>query len=264
VIQNSPFGEIKEVLEDLSKLIDNFSVSDSFIQRLLREHNENHMAIVRGDNDYTFVLTPVSYQDGWYVDQQSNIRIRVDQLTYRVLESEQVEIQKNPAFEQYREAINKNLAIYLASYYKDTLSGYQTYIDWDDDNFTFYVALTSKYLNLKNFHGGEWISEWVVNSEGMQGKIRINSHYFEDGNVALKDIRKIHESITFSGQIEEEARQIVQMIQDHEQKIQKSLENIYENMDDTFFKQMRRKMPVTNQKMLWNLDQIKMRAGIKI
>jgi len=44
---------------------------------------------------------------------------------------------------------------------------------------------------LKNFHGGEWISEWKIDTNGLEGKVRVNSHYFEEGNVALKDIKKI-------------------------------------------------------------------------
>lgn len=34
----------------------------------------------------------------------------------------------------------------------------------------------------------------------MEGKIRIRSHYFEDGNVALKDIIHISDPMTFKGE----------------------------------------------------------------
>lgn len=73
-------------------------------------------------------------------------------------------------------------------------------MDWDEGNFTFYIAITSKNLNFKNLHGGEWISEWKINKNGLEGKIRINSHYFEDGNVALRDILNVQDPITFEGE----------------------------------------------------------------
>lgn len=63
------------------------------------------------------------------------------------------------------------------------------YVDWDEGDFTFYIAFSSKNLNFSNYHGGEWLSEWKIDKEGMNGKIRVNSHYFEDGNVALKEVK---------------------------------------------------------------------------
>ena len=35
----------------------------------------------------------------------------------------------------------------------------------------------------RNFCGGEWISEWNMKGLSLTGKININTHYYEEGNV---------------------------------------------------------------------------------
>lgn len=87
----------------------------------------------------------------------------------------------------------------MKSYYKDTDSGYNIYIDWDNDDFTIYIGITCKELSLKNFKGGEWISEWKLDGQKLEGKCRINAHFFEDGNVALRDIKSCSISGLFKG-----------------------------------------------------------------
>ena len=78
----------------------------------------------------------------------------------------------------------------------------------------------------------------------MDGKVRINTHYYEDGNVGLKDIKSIKDNTTFQGGDKaEEAKAIVYVIEKNENRIQKALENMYENMGDLFFKHMRRALP---------------------
>jgi hypothetical protein len=63
---------MSDVLKEVAKLTDNFDVEDTFIKDLIKEHNEEHLAVVKGDNDFTAILTPISATpDGWYVDQKS-------------------------------------------------------------------------------------------------------------------------------------------------------------------------------------------------
>lgn len=72
----------------------------------------------------------------------------------------------------------------------------------------------------------------------------MNSHFFEDGNVCLKEVQNVNEKVVFTGKdIENESKKIVNQIIAAEQKIQLALEDIYEHMSDTFFKNMRRLLP---------------------
>lgn len=78
-----------------------------------------------------------------------------------------------------------------------------------------------------------------------QGKIRINSHFFEDGNVCLKEVKKVEvDKVKLTGEdIEKEAKLIVKHIIEQEQAVLAGLEDIYNSMSDNIFKNMRRLLP---------------------
>lgn len=48
--------------------MDNIDIDDPYVKNLLREFNEEHLAVVKGDSNYTFILNPITYHDGWYID----------------------------------------------------------------------------------------------------------------------------------------------------------------------------------------------------
>jgi hypothetical protein len=47
------------------------------------------------------------------------------------------------------------------------------------------VEISCHNFNFKNFWGGEFLSSWVVDmqSEFLQGQVKIHNHYFEQGNI---------------------------------------------------------------------------------
>ena len=48
---------------------------------------------------------------------------------------------------------------------------------------------------MKNFWGGEWQSEWVIDTQEqtLSGSIRVNNHYFEQGNIQFS-LKKVFEA----------------------------------------------------------------------
>ncbi|EGR31725.1 hypothetical protein IMG5_103260 [Ichthyophthirius multifiliis] len=215
IIKNSPYGETSDLLQDLKKLVPELKHNQQLIDGLLKEHNEEHLAICYDQNNQrSIVLCPISSKEDYYIDQRHSQKVWVDHYTLKILRTEDIEIPRNQV--------------------------------------------------LSTFSSGEWISEWKLDREQLQGKIRINSHFFEDGNVALKNVKNVIESAPIKGQnIDEESKDIVNKIIDNESKIQDSLEVIYENMSDKFFKGMRRILPVTNQKMNWDQTVHKLISNLK-
>lgn len=51
IIKGTPFGEAKEVVKDLCKIISGLNPTDEAIIAALKEHNEDHLAVFRKDND---------------------------------------------------------------------------------------------------------------------------------------------------------------------------------------------------------------------
>lgn len=77
-----------------------------------------------------------------------------------------------------------------------------------------------------------------------QGKIRINAHFFEDGNVALKDVKNCEKSGIFKGENAIlESQIMVDFIKEQESLIHASLQKMYGEMSQLFFKGMRRLLP---------------------
>ncbi len=82
----------------------------------------------------------------------------------------------------------EHLNSYISEDYKEGTCLPTIIVDGDQE-LTLRVNLSCHSLNLKNFWGGEWLSTWdIMHTLGssdykMVGKIRINNHYFEQGNI---------------------------------------------------------------------------------
>lgn len=133
----------------------------------------------------------------------------------------------------------------------------------DQNNYTFYIGVTAKNINLPNFYTGDWFSKWEATSSDIKGELSIQAHYYEEGNVQLKNNNKFNESWNLIlSNVDESAKTIVDSIARLENRHQNSMEEIYGNMPEMFFKAMRRILPsthnciceiVTGTKMDWNI-----------
>lgn len=84
-----------------------------------------------------------------------------------------------------------------------------------------------------------------------QGTVKINVHYFEDGNVQLhSDIKK--KVKVDVGSEEDTAKAVASAISKIEDEYQTELEEMYVSMHTTTFKAMRRFLPLSRQTMNWN------------
>merc|ERR1712013_840319 len=117
------------------------------------------------------------------------------------------------------------------------------------------IVISFKNLNPPNYWTGGWQSEWTLSvaktgKTKLEGRIRINVHYFEEGNVQLNS--------TFNEQAEVDvadpeatAKAVIAAISSLETDFQKKLDQFYVQMHDSTFKNMRRFLPKTGKKMDW-------------
>ena len=97
--------------------------------------------------------------------------------------------------EEYREALSAKLKEYLGAFYEDgsspTSVAKGTGSVYVSPQGQIAIVISFKNLNTNNYWTGGWQSEWTlsVNKEDknvkIEGRIRLNVHYFEDGNVQL-------------------------------------------------------------------------------
>lgn len=62
--------------------------------------------------------------------------------------------------------------------------------------------------------------------------------------------------------MENNAKNIIKVIEKYENEIQSKLGQLYEEMEEGFFKKLRRIAPFTKTKMNWNVNSVKMNKNI--
>jgi len=264
IIKSAPYGESEIVLKDLSNLLKNTQLSESDANAIQKEHNEAHFALVAYPNENSkLVLAPFNWNDDHYVDQKNKKKVFVNHVEIKVAETQELTDSINEHVGKYRDAIDAAVQQYVNSYYSDDNSGYVVFGSGDESNLNIDIAITGKNLNLKNLYGGEWFSEWHLNGNKLKGGIKINAHYFEDGNVQLKQSRNFELDIELKDSVEAEAKAIVDFIKNSENQVKKGLDEIYTTLCDEVVKPIRKALPYTKQKMDWNIHAQKVVDALK-
>jgi F-actin capping protein alpha subunit len=96
---------------------------------------------------------------------------------------------------------------------------------------------------------GRWRSLYIFSpsASSLTGSIKVDVHYYEDGNVRLLTTKPI--SLTVSGG---SASSIIREIAVAEKKYQEELNRGFGNLSEGAFKGLRRQLPITRQKIEWD------------
>lgn len=103
-------------------------------------------------------------------------------------------------------------------------------------------------LTLMHF-GVEWQASWLIDTQNnsLSGSIKINNHYFENGNIHF-NLNREFANIPLAAA---DGENIIAAINKTETEYQSGIERMHESMGDVF-KRMRRPLPVTGQKFNWS------------
>eukprot|EP00126_Sphaerothecum_destruens_P008204 Sdes_comp20125_c0_seq2m13179 len=86
----------------------------------------------------------------------------------------------------------------------------------------------------------------------MEGWMKVDVHYYEDGNVQLGSSSKRQEASFSSGNPEEIARDFVGLLEKAESEYQKEISESFTLLSDNIFRSLRRQLPVTRTKLDWS------------
>jgi hypothetical protein len=111
------------------------------------------------------------------------------------------------------------------------------------------ILIVSNKYSPQNFWNGRWRSRYVFDpaSGSLQGSIRVDVHYYEDGNVRLLT-DKPQSATVAGGSGAPLAREIASL----EKAYQEELNKKFLSLSEGAFKGLRRQLPVTRQKIEWD------------
>lgn len=109
-------------------------------------------------------------------------------------------------------------------------------------------SVGNKY-NPSNFWTGRWKSVYTIDysNNTLEGTIKINCHYYEQGNVQLSTT--LSSSLPFPSNTT--PNQLIALIKSNEKLVQLKLAEVYNELSDGAFKNLRRALPKTRSKLDW-------------
>ena len=139
-------------------------------------------------------------------------------------------------------SIQKSFAKTAAEHFPTSTVG--IYPSSDDSNVA--ILLVANKYSPQNFWNGRWRSTYTLSpSGGLSGSIKVDVHYYEDGNVRMSTSKTV-EVANASG-----ADAVVREIAKAENKFQEELNRAFVQLAEGSFKGLRRQLPVTRQRVEW-------------
>ncbi|GBE83221.1 F-actin-capping protein subunit alpha [Sparassis latifolia] len=257
----SPPGEINDVLNDVRNIISDDDSLQEGVLPALREYNlAQFMTVdVPGHQHQSIVSEaarlPKAEEDNAedrFWDPRSRTSFQFDHLSLEASDPQPTD--PDAESEPFRAALESASLKYLAAHFHD---GVASVFPTPGSSTRFAVQIVANKYNPANFWSGRWRSEYLVDLEErlLQGKILVNVHYYEQGNVQLSTTHSITLALPptitpLSAQ--SSASKLFALIEAEEGKYQTSLSDAYTEMSEKTFKGLRRALPMTRSKLDWD------------
>jgi len=189
-----------------------------------------------------------------YLDPVGNQVLTFDHFKQEVLGSRVISGELDSEIEPWRSAIQAKAIEYVSGFYD--LGAGTVYGSKEGSHFVVTIAISSAIFNSVNFYNGRWRSTWIVKftpgkKAELEGNIRLNVHYYEEGNVQLNTNFTKKKDGFSATKPEVLSESIISAIKELEAEFQNQLELSYDKMNNTTYKALRRNLPITGTKINW-------------
>jgi len=252
-ILHSPPGEFNEVFNDVRVLLSNDSLLKEGASGAFVQYNKDQLTPARIEGaQYCCLIT--DYNDlggGRFADPRTKQSFRYDHL--RKEASDLQPWQPMHDLENTRSIVEAEVTAYTLNHYKHGICS--VFSVKNEDGKAIVACIEDHQFQPKNLWNGRWRSVWTVQLENgqaeVQGLLKVQVHYYEDGNIQLVSSKEVKEGVTFTSD-EQLARELVSIMESSESEYQSAISENYQTMSETTFKALRRQLPVTRTKIDWN------------
>lgn len=233
LVKSSPPGELVGIKQDLSQLLSN--QSNSLINQSIEKYINDNPTVFSGKyiaSSYNKDPNTTKYID--YVSKQA---FNVDLDRQSAIDFEDY---NGGTYPEYYDKLVLSLQLYGQDHYPSTFA--YTVIPGSETH----IILIGQRLNKDNFYTGQWQSHYVIKNGSITGTVKLDIHYYEDGNVRLGFDEKVP---TVS--IGQDALTIVNFINETENNVTIKIIENFNELNQKYFKNLRRLLPVTKSKINW-------------
>lgn len=250
-IVQSPPGEINDIISDLRTIVDDDEALQDGIQSSLEEYNkEQFVCVAVPGKEHQVIVSNAGLipESGRFLDPRSKTSFVFDHLALTASDPEAVE--PDAESEPFRSALEESTLKYLADYFQDGVGSVFTSTSQAN---AYIIQIVANKYNPQNFWSGRWRSEYIVDLDKgeISGKVLVNVHYYEQGNVQLQTTYTptltLPPSLTPSS-----APKILAIIAEKEGEHERALSDAYADLGEKSFKSLRRALPLTRQKLDWD------------
>lgn len=253
---HAPPGEFKEVFTAVRTLINDDALLKSEGARVIAEYNKEQFTPCKleGSEFPVLITEHGNLGSGRFLDPRTNKSFKYDHL--KKVASDVSDDAEIAAGDEWRRALEAVMTTYTEEQFKK-LGSCSTYVQCEGAKTTLIVCIESHQYKPTNYWNGKWRSQWsvVLNaSDGtaeVVGVMKVQVHYYEDGNVQLITSKEHHASISVTNE-KETAKAFCSVVSQVENDYQVAISENYQNMSNTTFKALRRTLPVTRNKIDWN------------
>ncbi|MCJ1364446.1 F-actin-capping protein subunit alpha [Acarospora aff. strigata] len=230
---------------------------------VFQKYNEEQLTTVKlsGSNQQVIVSSYNALGDGRYYDVESQSSFAFDHATQKASD-----VQTHTLDSQHSDLIKsllKSLATHAREHYPSSTYGvYPT----DSDSAIAILLVANKYSpnnfwngryrSLYTFHPASTSSSTSSTNAPLTGSIKLDVHYYEDGNVRLITTKPLSLSLPSSASSSSTtssslSSEIIRAIATAEKKYQEEVNRAFASLSEGAFKGLRRSLPVTRQKVEW-------------